>query len=232
MMDMQCSRLLIDRRINGKTPDGHPCHMLLPIQFNEVGIKVEIIQCSFLSKGTGYSMIRITDMDGTHSDKIDITPSYSMFGECEIMKISNQQYMAMVTNNNCMLASILSESGCFLTSAIPVSNDDIEWTIVGPNSTYIHNLITRMKTEGYGVRTLSTSQMNLDSVLTEKQEHCLRIAYEKGYYKVPKSITLEELCQLIDCSKSTLSVLMRNAESRIITNYLSFNKDMIKERKK
>lgn len=177
-------------------------------------------------------MIRITDMDGTHSDKIDITPSYSMFGECEIMKISNQQYMAMVTNNNCMLASILSESGCFLTSAIPVSNDDIEWTIVGPNSTYIHNLITRMKTEGYGVRTLSTSQMNLDSVLTEKQEHCLRIAYEKGYYKVPKNITLEELCQLIDCSKSTLSVLMRNAESRIITNYLSFNKDMIKERKK
>lgn len=223
---------MIDRRINGKTPDGHPCHMLLPIQFNEVGIKVEIIQCSFLSKGTGYSMIRITDMDGTHSDKIDITPSYSMFGECEIMKISNQQYMAMVTNNNCMLASILSESGCFLTSAIPVSNDDIEWTIVGPNSTYIHNLITRMKTEGYGVRTLSTSQMNLDSVLTEKQEHCLRIAYEKGYYKVPKNITLEELCQLIDCSKSTLSVLMRNAESRIITNYLSFNKDMIKERKK
>lgn len=229
---MQCSRLLIDRRINGKTPDGHPCHMLLPIQFNGVGIRVEIIQCSFLSRGTGCSMIRITDMNGEHTEMTDTPPPSSIFGECEIMKISNQQYMAMVTNNNCMLAGILSESGCFLTSAIPISNDDIEWTIVGPNSTYIRNLIIRMRSEGYGVKTLSTSHMDLESVLTEKQEHCLRIAYEKGYYKIPKGITLEGLCELTDCSKSTLSVLMRNAECKVITNYLSFNRNMIKEHKR
>jgi len=206
--------------------------MLLPIQFNDIGIRVEIIQCSFLSKGTGCSMIRITDMKGEHTDMTDTSSPSCIFGECEIMKISNQQYMAMVTNNNCMLAGILSESGCFLTSAIPISDDDIEWTIIGPNSTYIRNLIMRMRSEGYGVKTLSTSNMDLESVLTEKQENCLRIAYEKGYYDIPRSVTLEGLCKLTHCSKSTLSVLMRNAECKIITNYLSFNRNMIKEHKR
>ena len=70
-------------------------------------------------------MIRITDVDGKHTDELKEGMTSSLYGECEILKISPKQYLAMVSNNNCMLATILTESGCFLTSAIPFTDEII-----------------------------------------------------------------------------------------------------------
>lgn len=206
--------------------------MLLPVGINAQGVKIEVIQCSFLTKGTGYSMIRITDTEGIHSSELEQPPPSTMMGECDVTKLSNHQYMAMVTNNNCMLASIVSESGCFINSAVPISDTEIEWSVVGLNSSYVHNLISRMKSEGYGVRTLSTCQMGVETLLTVKQEECLNLAYDNGYYFVPKRITLDELCIKADCSKATFSVILREAEKKIIGNHIEMNKDSTKKKKK
>lgn len=105
-------------------------------------------------------MIRITDIDGKHSDKLQEGMITSIYGECEIMKISPKQYLAMVSNNNCMLASILAESGCFLTSAIPFTDDIIEWGIFSLNSTYVDMLMERMRHEGYKVKMISTNRVS------------------------------------------------------------------------
>ena len=227
---MHYVKMRIDRRINGVTPDGHPCHQLLPVQYNSPGLTVKIVQCSFLSEGAGCSIIKLTDDNGQYEDKLHNYACHDdIKGECSVIKISRNRYLATVMNNNCELAQILSRSGCFLTSAIPCDDNIIYWDVFAPNKRYITNLMDTMKEHGYGVERLKSSDYSEEEILTKRQEEIIRYAFEHGYYEVPKKITLEELGTAFDISKSTVSVIIRDAEKKLITFCLQSNDIGIKE---
>ncbi len=221
---MKMARLLVDRRIDGVRRDGHPCHSVLPIRFDEEGVNVEIIQCSMLSQNAGCSMIKIIDSKGRHRSQLEQNYYSNLHGECSIIKIGANQYLATVMNNECELSHIVAESGLFLTSAKPVTDDLIEWTVIAANSTYIRNFIKRAKNAGYNVVRRLMVDPNPELRLTARQEEVMTFALENGYYEIPKRITIDDLCRKFDCSKSTLSVVMRSAEKKIIELYLGYGR--------
>ena len=108
----------------------------------------------------------------------------------------------------------------FLTSAIPLTDELIEWEVIAPNITYIRNFIKRAQDAGYTIIRRNVVDPDDELALTPKQESVIRYATENGYYDVPKRITIEDLCSEFDCSKSTLSVIMRSAEKKIMSLYL------------
>ena len=61
--------------------------------------------------------------------------------------------------------------------------------------------------------------MSIKATLTPKQEAYFETAMDLGYYDIPKRITLDELCAILGCSKSTLNVSLRTAESNIFHFY-------------
>ena len=97
--------LEIDRRVNGIRPVGQPCLLGLPIDVEEEkGLRVEITQCAPLVDSMGYSLIRLTDLDRTHSDIADRVHHHkSEYGEAAAVKISKAHSMVMVLNKNCDL---------------------------------------------------------------------------------------------------------------------------------
>lgn len=221
---MHISRFLIDRRIDNKVPDGHPCHMLLPVKLKE-GMKVEVTQCSCLTDGAGCSIMKIIETDSGYKESDYLGISHHIMGECSVIKVKKDLYLATAMNNNCRLAKILSESGCFLTSAVPQNDNEIEWTVFAPNKTYIKNLIARMKSEGYGVKMIIFELMEADMLLTPRQEEVIKYAFEHGYYESPKLINIDDLCKQFDCSKSTMSIIIRYAERKLIGSYLNLNRN-------
>ena len=225
LKDMKMAKLLVDRRIDGVRRDGHPCHSVLPVKFDDDGLKVEIIQCSMVSQTTGCSMIRITDGKGSHRSQLQQNYYSNSHGECSIMKAGTNQYLATVMNNECELAHIVAESGIFLTSAKPLTDDLIEWTVMATNSTYIRNFINRAKNAGYHIVRRVTMDPHTEMRLTARQEEVMSYALENGYYEIPKRITIEDLCRRFDCSKSTLSVIMRSAEKKVLELYLGHGRD-------
>ncbi len=229
---MQYAEMLIDRRINGIVPDGHPCHKLLPIDMQKNNVSVEIIQCSVLLEGAGCSLIRIIDKDGEFGRTISDNHTINMLGEYSVVKTGKSQYLATVMNNNCKLAQIVSESGCFLTSAIPKNDDEIMWTLFAPTNGYITNLVKRMREEGYGATMMASVNMNVESVITDKQDEVIKYAYENGYYDVPKKINTDDLCLKFGCSKSTMSVMLREAERKIIASFVLMGQNAHSYRKK
>ena len=52
--------------------------------------------------------------------------------------------------------------------------------------------------------------------LTDKQEHCLRLAIENNYYDYPRKITLEKLAEIAKISYSTYQFHLRKAEKKVI----------------
>lgn len=226
---MHQAKLLVDRRIGGINPDGNPCHMLLPISCFNNDRTVEIIQCSFLNDGAGHSMIKIYDPTRELDKYCGPTHTLDLMGEYSIIKTGNCQYLATIMNVNCRLAKIGSESGCFITSAVPLNDHVIKWVVLAPNKMLVKALVKRMLDEGYGVQIISSVEINLDYTLTPKQEEVLRYAFENGYYDIPKKLTTEGLCEKFDCSKSTMSVIIRDAEKNVIKYFLDLGHGRIKK---
>lgn len=212
---MHCCKILLDR---SKNFEEHPCHSFLPMEFGADGTNIRILTCSMIDSTTGYSMIDIRD----DSDSLEEGHHPSENGDCNITRLGTNHYLAMVTNRRCFLSKLINESGCFLVSAEPDTDTLIRWTLIGPNSTVLHNLLSRMRESGYCYQMVSSSSVSMSSTLTSRQEECFNLAMDLGYYDVPKRIGLDELCKISGCSKSTLNVTLRSAEKRIFEFYRMF----------
>ena len=125
----------------------------------------------------------------------------------------------MVINRRCLLSGLINRAGCFLSSAVPKTDTLIEWTIIGPDSARIHDLFTDMRNNGYSFELISSSALSTSATLTPKQERYFNTAMDLGYYDVPKRINLDDLSRILGCSKSTLNVALRTAESNIFHFY-------------
>lgn len=217
---MHCVRMVVDRQ--GPSADGSvPCHGLLPVKTTDPDIRIEVVQCSMLVGSSGYSMIKITDLSGTHEKQIMDDSWKQDSGEYSVSKIGSRQYISMVVNNRCRLACIIAESGCFLTSSVPAGDYRSEWTIVGPTSGHIHMLMNRLRDLGYNVEFLSSHSYTTETMLTPKQEDIIRYAYDRGYYDIPKKIKVDDIAKGVGCNKSTANVMLRTAENKIIASYVS-----------
>lgn len=57
-------------------------------------------------------------------------------------------------------------------------------------------------------------------VLTDRQRECLEVALQSGYFDVPRESSLEDVAATLDVDKSSASVTLRRATSRIVDWFL------------
>lgn len=58
------------------------------------------------------------------------------------------------------------------------------------------------------------------AVLTDRQREVLTAAVERGYYEVPREVTLEELAESVDVSHQALSECLRRAQENLAVDTL------------
>jgi predicted DNA binding protein len=92
--------------------------------------------------------------------------------------------------------------------------------LLGRDAEAITDFVRMAKEEGYAIEVISTYEKREWGGLTFRQERDLRIAFDLGYFDIPSRITLDELASKVGCSKSTLNVILRRAERKIISDYL------------
>jgi hypothetical protein len=56
--------------------------------------------------------------------------------------------------------------------------------------------------------------------LPPDQRTAMRAALDHGYYRTPRDVTLDELAEVLDVPRSTLSYRLRRAEERLVSGYL------------
>ena len=216
----------------GKDTGGHSCIQVLPPQMNdqELGTKAEVIQCTGLANGGGYSMVRIIDPEMHLLDNFrEETDGKNELGKYTVNRISNSQYIAMVINSNCQVAKIISECGCFITSASRITGGVISWTVVGMNSKSISDFVSRMEENGFPVKRTASYLPDRTPTLTEQ---ALKLAFQNGYYEIPRKTTIHDMCQTSDISPAAFNITLRAAERKVLSYYLSNNRDSTKSKKK
>lgn len=212
---MRCCKILLDRKAKIKE---HPCHHFLPFSIDN-DVSTRVLTCSMVDENSGYSILGITDNCGVVKEGQYVKEH----GKCDIINTGSNSYMAIVTNMKCVLARLINESRCFLVSAVPKTSTLIEWTLIGPSDGALCNLRRRMKEEGYSFTTQAIFDVDSKASLTSKETDAFNLAMDLGYYDIPKRTTLDAMCAIFGCSKSTLNVRLRNAERKIFNHYRMFS---------
>ena len=105
-----------------------------------------------------------------------------------------------------------------------LSEEKIVFAFVGDNEN-IKKLLDNIGMWGVvknvSFQSVTFSEYNILSCLTEKQKEVITTAKKSGYYEVPRKISTEELAKKLNISTSTTTEHLRKAENRIISCILS-----------
>jgi predicted DNA binding protein len=208
---MRAARLLLRIPGNWVSEVSQKCHA-----------SVKVMKCVPWAGETGRSLVKIEALDGVDHDELvrtikDVDPGCDV----NITSTGPGTHIATVTNHACDVCGLLNESDCFLDSAVSQSDGKVAWTVIGPTAENISSLVERLRRAGCEVEVTALREKSEDRVLTFHQEKVLRIAYELGYYDIPRATNLEDFAAKVGVSKSTLDLILRRAERRLIAEHIN-----------
>ncbi|MCK4848883.1 MAG: helix-turn-helix domain-containing protein, partial [Candidatus Heimdallarchaeota archaeon] len=106
---------------------------------------------------------------------------------------------------------------------IIIENGIQSHTVLSANKNDLKVLLSKLKKQFsvVSIKELSTAPLNLNqNILTSKQTSALTLAYNSGYYNIPRRKTAIELSDQIGISRVSLQERLRRAEKRVIKHYL------------
>jgi predicted DNA binding protein len=200
--------------------DRRACINCLPT-LQENGISVKVLRCAPVGPYVGHSLLRV-EGDPEVLDRLLSGPIQSVDDnlDIEIARSGNGVYSALVVNRQCKLSHIIHQSRCFLELAIRSDDNDLIFHIIGSDAEAIKDLMSSVKSLGYEICVISVYEKQAWGGLTYRQDLNLRKAFEAGYYDIPSKVTLDDLATEIGVSKSTLNIMLRRAERKLISDYL------------
>lgn len=175
-----------------------------------------------MGPSSGYSLVRIQGPQELCDRELsDIREKVGDWCSVEISKTAPGDYIAMISNRDCGICHLVAASQCFLESVKTHKDGTVEWSVIGPDAATLNRLIGALNETGRKVTVHSTREQASSTALTYRQKEALKMAYDKGFYDIPQRITLDNLSPQLNCSKSTLNVMLRRAERKILVDYLS-----------
>jgi predicted DNA binding protein len=184
------------------------------------GFSVKVLGCKPIKGSGGRGLVEITapSMDMNRLKKFMEEQS----GLCNVQFESREdgKFIGTVDNLKCSACSLLANSGCYLFSAKSMPNWRILWNVVSIDDKSIHSLIAHLEKAGLSVEVVKNVRISKKALLTTRQETVLALVFEFGYFEIPRKISLERLANKIGISKSTLDVIIRRAENKILVRYM------------
>jgi predicted DNA binding protein len=199
----------------------HICSNFLP-HLAKCGMDVNVLRCAPVGPRSGYSLVRV---QGPHelceAELANIQDRVGGWCSVELSKTAPGDYIAMVSNRDCAICHLFTSSQCFLESCSLKEDGTVTWSVVGPDSGSIGRLIGALRETGRNVIVHSTHERGSSSALTFRQKQALLLAFDMGFYDIPQRTTLDELATQVKCSKSTLNIVLRRAERKVLGDYLT-----------
>ncbi len=114
------------------------------------------------------------------------------------------------------------DSGAFcLDCPIGGSEGDGRWRLLIRDSEQLRNLLAGLVDLGIRASVVEMSEMERKEPLTQRQSEILAKAISMGYFEFPRKFSLTELSRRLGIRPSTLSQLLRAAESKVMAGYMS-----------
>lgn len=180
---------------------------------------IKFIECKPYGDIGGKGLIKLDGSDETISIIMEEIKNHPDVCRVDISPLKNGGALGSVVTNKCMACKALTDSDCFLTSAITLGDGRVQWSLITGTDNAYTKLVKNLELYGCKVELKSKTRLTSKDILTDRQEEIIRSAYEKGYYDFPKKITIKKLAEIFDISASTLNEILQRGERKIITDY-------------
>jgi len=137
----------------------------------------------------------------------------------EVVSTESGRLVGITYASNCGGCALLARSDCFIAGAVARKEPAIEWNLVFRDRESLRRLVSRLERNGYAVKLLRLASVRESVPLTRRQEEILAAALELGYFDYPKRIRLGDLARRLGVSKSTVSQVLRKAQTKVVTAY-------------
>jgi len=184
-------------------------------------MSIRVIKCVPREGSGGQSIVQIDAADGTTgTDLVEKIRAVEPKCRVQLTSAGPGRFIGTVETNTCVVCRLVADSGCFLDSAMSKGDGTVQWNILAPNASALKSLHDKVTKLGCSVELKKVSVLRTSSELTKAQERVLQMAYDLGYFDIPKKIDLARLAKRLEISKATLDIMIRRAQRKIIANHI------------
>lgn len=189
---------------------------------SQCDLSIRVLKCVPNGASGGMSLLRIDASKAISMNDIE-NKIRAIIPTCEIRlsQTGPGRILGTINNKKCNVCNIVTSSGCFLDNASSDIDGTIIWTIIAPNSKSLQRLVEAIKNLGCDVAIDKITSIKTERELTEAQEKVMWLAYNLGYFDIPRRINLAKLAKDLEISKATLDIMLRRAQKKIIAQHIS-----------
>lgn len=184
-------------------------------------LSVRILKCVPKGGDGGQSLLQIDTDPGISQEELvgrirEVEPDCTI----QLTSAGPGRHIGTVELQRCAACRLMAESGCFMDSASSREDGVMQWSVIAPNARALTKLVEKVTAHGCTVEVEKVSVLRTASELTVAQEKVLLMAYELGYFDIPKKITLEKLAKRMEISKATLDIMLRRAQRKLVASHI------------
>ena len=203
--------------------------MLVRIPGNWIGdlatscdLTVKVIKCVPKNGEGGQSLLQIdTAMGATGTEIAERIRRIEPRCRVQLTAAGPGRFVGTVETSTCAVCKFVTETGCFLDSAASREDGLLQWNVVAPNADALKALVDKVQELGCSVELKKVSRLRSAAELTRTQERVLQMAYEMGYFDIPRRVNLDKLSKRLEISKATLDVMLRRAQRKIVASHMA-----------
>ena len=193
-------------RIEVRLPDGHWAGEATRDNPSSI---LQIIETMPLSKGRGTAQISTDELLLDQLENLSGIESVNLLGE-------NKATVTIASGGGGFIKA-LRVVGVVPRTPFEVIDGWADWTIQC-SSNQVKQLIEQIKIDEIPMR-LKSTRSNTEKLLTTRQSQIFELAKRKGYWNIPREISITQLAELTGSSKSTISVMLHAIESKIVDTF-------------
>jgi predicted DNA binding protein len=192
---------------------------------NKYDASIKFLDCMPVGESGGRGLVEIDATDAELDKIIEDLKRNEAICKVDISPSPDGGVLSSIVTTRCVACQALTGSECFLTSAILSDDGKVEWKLITGGEGSLLELINKLENLGCEVILKKSTRIAKRKQLTKRQEEIIKIAYEKGYYEVPKKITINALAKIFKVSPSTLAEILQRGEKKIMEQYFTKLRD-------
>ena len=144
--------------------------------------------------------------------------------EVNILHRSQEAYWTRVVHQlgRSSIHETILDSGCMTRLPIVVEHGLQYHTVLAPSQDTLSELIRSLRTRFPHVRIRrlkSQPTASFGVALTEKQQEAFLLAFQSGYYEMPRKSRIDQMCKKLGIKRVAMQERLRRAERRIISEF-------------
>jgi predicted DNA binding protein len=158
----------------------------------------------FKGKG-GKLLLRVKDLDEKKVGEI--------MKDSNVMQLDVTGSIASMVLNRCAVCEIAK--GSFLLEAKKEDEKHMVWRLLVVDESLDTEVLKKL-----GAEIVSIKRISEIAELTETEEEILRLAYEMGYFEIPKRTRVRDIATRAGKSPSTINDIIQRAEKKIMASWI------------